>query len=217
MSLIPDNPKQDSHASPACKLHKKFQRTSALPKSSNTSKQADFTALLKRVPYDEIDSLLTWLAKQPASAREFGSGLFVVKYDELLAKKRAELSEYPTTPLAEELATVIGQQADYIEPEYVQHALDNYAKFLQFLKEQPDDIAKLVYDQLPPPRDFVLLWFGKIVSTFSKKFRKFDVFNPRFQQFILKLGEGQSRAIIQVIVRFDEKYQALANKRPELR
>ena len=214
MSLIPDNPKRDSHASPACKLHKKFQRTSALP---NSSKQAHFTALLKRVPYDEIDSVLTWLAKQPLSKREMTSSWFTGQFDYYLSNKRAELSEYPTTPLAEELATVIGQQADYIEPEYVQHALDNYAKFLQFLKEQPDDIAKLVYDQLPPPRDFVLLWFGKIVSTFSKKFRKFDVFNPRFQQFILKLGEGQSRAIIQVIVRFDEKYQALANKRPELR
>lgn len=214
MSLIPDEPKPGSHASPANKLHKKFLRTSTLPKSS---KQADFTALLKRVPYDEIDSVLTWLAKQPPDKREITSSWFTGQFDQYLAKKRADLADYPVSQMAMQLADVIGQKAERVEPEFVQHAIDNYEKFLRFLRDQPEEIAKVVYDQLPPPKDFVALWFGKIVPSYSPKFRKFDVMHPKFQQLILKLSEGQSRSILTVVIRYNEKYQALVNKRLDIK
>lgn len=214
MSLIPDEAKQGSQPSPARKLHKKFLRTSTLPRCS---RQTHFTDLLKRVPYDEIDSVLTWLAKQPPNVRQLTSSLFAKQFDELLGKKRADLADYPVSPMARQLADVIDQKAERVEPEFVQHAIDNYEKFLEFLREQPEEIAKVVYDQLPPPKDFVALWFGKIVPAYSPKFRKFDVMHPKFQQLILKLSEGQPRAILKVVIRYNEKYQALVDKRLDIK
>lgn len=217
MGLIPKQPKPESHATPATKLHKKFQRISTLEKCS---KLADFTKLLSKAAYDEIDSVLTWLANQPPSSRSLSSALFVVKYDELAAQKRADLADYPVgeeaKTIAEEVASA-GAQA--IPARYVQHCIDEYRKFLEFLKSKQEQypIAATLYDMLPPPSVFAHKWFSKLVPNYSVKFRKFAVMNPKFQQLLLKLGQGSARSVMQLVVEYDEKNRGLVNRRPELK
>lgn len=217
MSLIPKQPKPESHATPAAKLHKKFQRISTLEKCS---KLADFTKLLKRAAYDEIDSVLTWLSSQPPSSRGLSSGLFVVKYDELAAQKRAELIDYATTEEAEAIAEEVASAgAEAIPARYVQHCIDEYRKFLEFLKSKQEHsvVAAMLWDVLPPPAVFAQNWFAKIVPGYSVKFRKFAVMNPKFQQLLLKLAKGSARSLLALVVEYDEKNQGLINRRPEIK
>ncbi len=216
MTLIPKQPKPESHATPATKLHKKFQRISTLPKCS---KLADFTKLLTKAAYDEIDSVLTWLANQPPASRALSSSLFVVKYDELAAQKRADLADYPVSEEAEQVAEeVVSAGAESVPARYVQHCIDEYRKFLEFLKsrQEQNTVAGMLYDMLPPPALFAQNWFAKLVPGYSLKFRKFAVMNPKFQQLLLKLGKGSARSVMQLVVEYDEKNQGLVSRRPEI-
>jgi len=198
MSLLP--PREPvSHSTPATKLKKKFDRVSVLEKSA---KLADFNTLLKSRSYDEIDSLLTWLGKQTESQRSINSWQFTKQFDELLARKKNDLADYPVGEDAKAIATTVAKNAEYIEAEFIQHCMDEYSKLLQFLKTQPEPTAQVVYDLLPPAKDFALLWFTMLVPSYSKKFRKFELFHPKFQQFLLKLS-GPTREIIAILNRYD--------------
>lgn len=197
MSLLPPS-EPVSYSTPATKLQKKFNRISALQKCS---KIADFNTLLKSRTYDEIDALLTWLSKQPESQRAITSWQFTKQFDELLSKKKNDLADYPVSEDAATVAAMIAKSAEYIEPEYVQHCMDEYANFLKFLRAQPEETAKIVYDLLPPAKEFAVIWFAAIVPSYSKKFRKFEAFHPKFQQLLLKTADN-ARAIIKIAVRY---------------
>lgn len=217
MSLIPKQPKPESHATPATKLHKKFQRISTLEKCS---KLADFTKLLNRAAYDEIDAVLTWLATQPPPSWSLSSALFVVKYDELAAQSRADLADYPVGEEAKTIAEEIASAgAEAVPARYAQHCIDEYRKFLEFLKSRQEQnvAAAMLYDMLPPPVLFTQNWFTQIVPAYSLKFRKFAVMHPKFQQLLLKLGKGSARSVTQLVVEYDERNRGLVNRRPEIR
>jgi hypothetical protein len=212
MGLLPEK-QPPTQTTPAARLQKKFSKVSLLPRSSKT---ATFRKLLETVPYDEIDSVLTWLGKQPEEMRRITCWTFSNNYSNYLYKKKNDLNDYPASAEAVKIASVVACNADFIEAGYIQHTIDAYTDFIQYLKEQPEEVAKVVYDQLPPPNDFALLWYAKIVPNYSSKFRMFAVLHPKFQQLLLKLSGDGTRAIVKIVVRYDESFASRVRKAPSI-
>jgi hypothetical protein len=193
MPLIPkaqDEP--ESKSTPAQRLRRKHIRV-----TGQASKISDFTKLLKTYPYHDIDAMLTWVSKQPNTLRStLTSGLFVHKYPEFLALRATDLEGYQYGEEAEGVARDIATTgADPIPPEFVQHCCDEFVKFLVWLKAREEPVAKILYESLPPASVFASIWFAKVVPKYSKKFRKFDVMNPKFQQFLLAIVKGSDEPL----------------------
>lgn len=176
--------------------------------SKQESRQADFSKLLKRYSFEDIERVLKWLAKQSSHYNQISSGNLILRFAHFREQCDQDLSEYPVTQEAHDVLEQISQiqTAEPIPVEYVQHAIDEYRKITQWLAtESTDHLAELLADKLLPAKEFVYLWFTRIVPVYSKKFRKFDLNHPKFQQMMLKFSQevGSPRAWISFSVAID--------------
>lgn len=176
--------------------------------SKQESRQADFSKLLKRYSFEDIERVLNWLAKQSSHFNQVSSGNLILRFAHFREQCDQDLSEYPVTQEAEDVLEQImqNQNAEPISVEYVQHAIDEYRKITHWLaNECTDPLAEKLCDKLLPAKEFVYLWFSRIVPKYSKKFRKFDLNHPKFQQLMLRFSQeiGSPRAWISFSVALD--------------
>jgi len=181
MSLLPKEQQQKSPASELMLLY-----------SSCTNKPvrlSHFTKLLKTHKPDEIISVIEWLKTQPPAIRDIPSDFFVSQYKWLKEQSLSDLAGYSVTGHALKIAKAIDAPANY-----VQHALDTYTKLLVWLRGSDLPDAYAIWERMLPPTEFVTLWFTKIVPGISQRYRKFEVYHPKFQVYMLRLAVECSSA-----------------------
>lgn len=204
MSLIP-KPEQPKTDSPAVKLRKKHMRVTG----DKGSLLKDFTKLLKTHNYHDIDKVLSWLAKQPESVRTLPSGIFASRFGSLQSQMNQALDSYPVTHAAMRVQEHLEEAGETASNELIQHCLDHYVRFSQWVTEQAEPVAKTINDYLPPSSQFAYLWFAKLLpSRYSDKFRKFEYNHPKFQQFLHGIAQqsGETRAFVKLMNRFNDTH-----------
>lgn len=176
--------------------------------SKKESRQADFTKLLKRYSFEDIEKTLIWLGKQPSQINQIDSKELGYRFAFLRGECEQDLSGYALTQEAHDVLEKIleVQEAEPIPVEYVQHAIDRYRELSKWLSHDADHhAASLLAEKMLPAKEFVYVWFTRIVPSYSKKFRKFHHNHPKFQQIMLRLSQeiGTPRAWITLSVQFD--------------
>lgn len=204
MPLIPE-PDEPKTESPAVRLRRKHIRIS----DGQYSSLKDFNELLKSHSYADIDKTLTWLNKQPESVKCISSTILRHRYKEIISQRKDSLAEYPVSPTAKE---VLGRLENTIDAEYVQHCMDTYDAFVSWMRYQvaqgDSGVVATLLTHLPPASEFAFLWFERICGTFSKKFRKFEVNHPKFQQFLHGIAgsHGESRAFVRMMNQYNDTH-----------
>jgi hypothetical protein len=182
MSLLPETPKQKK--SPASLLMADFAKC-----TKKQCRLSDFTKLLKKSKADEVAKVIEWCKTQPPGIRDIPSSVFLLRYDWLREQATSDLSGYPVSEDAQAIAIETGAQ-----PEYVQHTMDTYSALLSWLKLCGLPDALVFWERLLPPRAFALHWFTNMVPGYSKRYQKFEIYHPKFQQYMLRLAADCSTA-----------------------
>lgn len=176
--------------------------------SNRDSKYADFSGLLKRFSYEDIERTLRWMEKQPEHIRRTPSYEFRINFQFFRNQCDQDMSDYPTTQEAEDLHERIHQESgvEPISTNYIQHALDRYRDLTQWMKDCDLPCSQELLEKMLPAKEFVFVWFTRIVPSFSKKFRKFHTSHPKFQQMQLMLSKeiGPTKAWITLSNEYDQ-------------
>lgn len=190
MTLISsNNSRQPSKPSPAVVLARLYGAAT----QPDLAVVADFTKLLKSHGFEEIKSVIAWLADEPDHARLKSSSWFVYKFRWLKLESSSNLSGYPVGPDAPKLKKrILAAGGDQIPVEFIQHAFDQYGVFLEHLRTNEGDIGKLLYEHFDPPTEFVFKWFAVLCPTYSKAYRKFTTTHEVFRKYSYRIADSCS-------------------------
>lgn len=200
MSLLPNNKgPQEKRPSPAVTLAKFYEK--ALVNGSGLSNASDFTKLLKTNGFEDIRKVIAWLSQQPEHMRTKPSSWFVYKFKWLKVESANDLADYPVGPDVGRLGRkIIDEGGSYIPNEFIQHALDYYGAFLEWLRQRED--GKLLYERMDPPNEFVVKWFGLYCASYSRAYRKFTVRHEMFRRYAYRIADScSSRRVMDRLLR----------------
>lgn len=182
MSLLPETPKKSKSA--ASSLLADFAKC-----TTKSCRVLDFSKLLKKHKSEEIAKVIEWCKTQPPGIRDIPSSVFVLRYDWLREQAQSDLTGYPVSEDAQKIANDANAQA-----EYVQHCMDTYSALLSWLKLCGLPDAFVFWEKLLPPREFAAHWFSNMVPTYGKRYQKFEIYHPKFQQYMLRIAAECSTA-----------------------
>ena len=190
MTLLSSNDsRKPSKPSPASVLAKLYGAATA----PELAAVGDFTKLLKHHGFEEIKGVINWLADEPDHVRLKSSSWFAYKFRWLKLEASSNLTDYPVGPDAAKIKKRIhGAGGDPIPSEFVQHCLDNYAAFLEYLRTNGGDSGKLLYEHFDPPTEFAFKWFAVFCPTYSNAYRKFTVAHEAFRKYTYKIADACS-------------------------
>lgn len=188
MTLLPNNQSQENKKpSPAVTLAKLYDETT----DKGYATVSDFSKLLKSHGFNEIKNLIVWLADQPDHIRLKPSSWFAYKFKWLKLEASSNLIGYPLGPdIWKYKKRIELEGGDPIPNEFIQHCLDYYTAFLEYLRINED--GKVLYERFDPPSEFVVKWFGVYASTYSRQYRKFTVTHENFRKYAYKIADSCS-------------------------
>jgi hypothetical protein len=206
MSLLPTSKGEDKGDSPAVALTKLYARNLSVSQIPIPCYATDFKKLLKKHSFDEIKRVILWLQQQPEHTKLKPSSWFVYRFDWLRFSSKNDLSDYPVGDVSAISRKIGFEGGNFIPSTYIQHALDSYGVFLEWMRTQPD--GKPIYDFLPPPNDFVVRWFGVYVPNYSNQYRKFTTGHEAFRQYLYKVAlKSSSRPVADRLLKAYEEYR----------
>ena len=169
-------PKKNTAASPAAKLHTRYNVLTA-----GRSNLADWKTILSRgVSPKEAECLISYFENQGYFPK---TTAIISHLDKHLADAAMDpvAQRYPYTTWATELAEKLDREGNPVPPEYIQAARDNYSAYLDAMLQ----VCKDIWVKLPTPTDFVQLWFEEQARYGSWRMRCYHTGHPKFRALVL--------------------------------
>jgi len=187
MTLLPNNAPKEKRPSPASVLAKLYEEAT----EKGYATVVDFSKLLKSHGFEEIRTVITWLADQPDHVRLKPSSWFTYKFKWMKIEASSNLADYPIGPDVSRCRKRIEiEGGDPIPDTFIQHCLDHYQAFLEYLRTSED--GKILYERFDPAFEFAVKWFGAYVATYSRQYRKFTVAHEMFKRYAYRIADSCS-------------------------